>query len=74
MNLCKAFDTLNHDLLCAKLDTYGFDIKTLKLLHSYLTNRWQRIKINSSFSTWSVLLEGATQGSGFLGLFFSIFT
>ena len=74
MNLSKAFDTVNNGLVCAKLHTYGFDIKTLKLLHSYLTNRWQRIKINSSFSTWSVLLQGVTQGSGFLGLFFSIFT
>ena len=53
MGLSKAFDTLNHDLLIAKLHAYGFDIKTLKLLHSYLTKRWQRTKVNSSFSTWS---------------------
>ena len=39
MDLSKAFDTLNHDLLIAKLHAYGFDIKTLKLLHSYLTKR-----------------------------------
>ena len=39
MALSKAFDTLNHDLLIAKLHAYGFDIKTLKLLHSYLTKR-----------------------------------
>ena len=51
MDLSKAFDTLNHDLLIAKLHAYGFDIKTLKLLHSYLTIRWQRTKVNSGFST-----------------------
>ena len=34
MDLSKGFDTLNHDLLIAKLHVYGFDIKTLKLLHS----------------------------------------
>ena len=51
MDLSKAFDTLNHDLLIAKLHAYGFDIKTLKLLHSYLTKRWQRTKVNSRFST-----------------------
>ena len=39
MDLSKAFDTLNHDLLIAKHHAYGFDIKTLKLLHSYLTKR-----------------------------------
>ena len=39
MALSKTFDTLNHDLLIAKLHAYGFDIKTLKLLHSYLTKR-----------------------------------
>ena len=43
-NLYKAFDTLNHDLLIAKLHTYGFAIKTLKLVHSYLTKRWQEQK------------------------------
>ena len=52
MDLSKVFDTLNHDLLIAKLLAYGFDIKTLKLLHSYLTRRWQRTKGNSSFSSW----------------------
>ena len=51
MALSKAFDTLNHDLLIAKLHAYSFDIKTLKLLHSYLTKRWQRTKVNSRFST-----------------------
>ena len=63
MDLSKAFDTLNHDLLIAKLHAYGFDMKTLKLLHSYLTKRWQRTKVNSSFSTWSELLQGVAWGS-----------
>ena len=51
MDLSKALDTLNHDLLIAKLHAYGFDMKTLKLLHTYLKKRWQRTKVNSSFST-----------------------
>ena len=37
MNLSKAFDTLNHDLLTAKLHEYGFQHDALKLLHSYLS-------------------------------------
>ena len=34
MDLSKAFDTLSHDLLIAKLHAYGFNIKSLKLLHN----------------------------------------
>ena len=36
MDLPKAFDTLNHELLIAKLHAYGFNIKTLNFVHSYL--------------------------------------
>ena len=59
MNLSKAFVTLNHDLLIAQLHAY--DIKTLKLLHSYLKKMCQRTKLNSSFSTRSGLLQGVSQ-------------
>ena len=55
MDLSKAFDTLNHDLLIAKLYAYGFGKNALKLIQSYLSDRWQRTKINTSYSTWSVL-------------------
>ena len=73
MDLSKAFDTLNHDLLIAKLHAYGFDIKTLKLLHSYLTKRWQRTKVNSIFSTWSELLQVVPQGSALGPILFNIY-
>ena len=39
MDLSKGFDTLNHDLLIAKLHAYGFQHDALKLLHSYLSKR-----------------------------------
>ena len=38
MDLSKEFDTLNHDLLLAKLHAYGFDRDSLKVLHNYLSN------------------------------------
>ena len=60
MDLSKAFETINHDLLIAKLDAYGFDKAALKLMKSYLTNRWQRTKINTSFSSWNMIVWCST--------------
>ena len=53
MDLSKAFDTLNHDLLIANLHAYGFSEESLHLIKTYLTNRWQRTKVNTSFSNWT---------------------
>ena len=38
-DLSKAFDCLHHELLVAKLDVYGFDIKSVKLIQKYLSNK-----------------------------------
>ena len=73
MDLSKAFDTLNHELLIAKLSAYGFNNESLKLIRSYLTNRWQRTKINKSFSKWAELLQGVPQGSVLGRLLFNIY-
>ena len=43
--MIKAFDTIKHDLLLAKLHAYGFSKKVLKLIHNYLRNRCHRTKI-----------------------------
>ena len=42
-DLSKAFDYLHHELLIAKLEAYGFDIKSVKLIQQYLSNRKQRV-------------------------------
>ena len=73
MDLSKAFDTLDHDLLIAKLNAYGFDKGSLGLIKSYLSNRWQRTKINSSYSSWSKLLKGVPQGSVLGPLLFNLY-
>ena len=57
-DLSKAFNCLSHELLIAKLDAYGFDNKSLKLIYNYLSNRTQRVKINESFSSWEEILYG----------------
>ena len=46
MDFSKAFDTINHDLLLAKLKAYGFSINTLDLICSYLKYRRQTISTN----------------------------
>ena len=56
-NLLKAFDCLNHELLIAKLKTYGFTLPALKVV-DYLSHRKQRIRVNNSHSTWREILFG----------------
>ena len=73
MDLSKAFDTLNHELLIAKLSAYGFDKSALTIIRDYLTNRWQRTRINTSFSTWAELLTGVPQGSILGPLLFNLY-
>ena len=63
MDLSKAFDTINHALLIAKLYAYGFSLSSLEIIYDYLSDRFQRTKVNTSFSSWSALLCGVPQGS-----------
>ena len=73
MNLSKAFDTINHDLLLAKLHAYRIKEDSLKLLMSYLSNRHQRTKVGGKFSTWEESLAGVPQGSVLGPLLFNIY-
>ena len=73
MDLSKAFDTINHELLIAKLHAYGFTEKSLTVILNYLSDHWQHVKINSSFSSWSELIQGVPQGSVLGPLLFNIY-
>ena len=73
MDLSKNLDTINHDLLRAKLETYGFSHNALSFKLSYLKNRPQRVSINSSFSTRKEIIAGVPQGSILGPLLFNIF-
>ena len=73
IDLSKAFDTINHELLIAKLYAYGFSKDSLKIISSYMSDRWQRTKIDKSFSSWSALLKEVPQGSVFGPILFNIY-
>ena len=73
-DLSKAFDCIMHDLLIAKLQAYGFDNDSLNFICNYLVDREQRVKINSSFSTWSKIEYGVPQGFILGPLLFNINT
>ena len=73
MDLSKAYDCIPHDLIIAKLEAYGFNEKSLRLMYSYLTNRKQRVKIGSYESSQSNVKISVRQGSVLGPLLFNIF-
>ena len=72
MDLSKAFDTISHDLLIAKLKAYGFSKEALKLMKSYLKNRKQKVQINK-FSSERDVIAGVRQNSIDGPLLFNLF-
>ena len=73
MDLSKAFDSLPHDLLIAKLHAYGFSNETLMILVSYLTGLKQRVKNNNMFNFFKQIISGVSQGSILGPILFNIF-
>ena len=63
IDLSKAFDTLDYDILLKKLDHYGIRGTTLAWLKSYLTNRKQFVRVNEILSDNMSLSCGVPQGS-----------
>ena len=71
--LSKAYDCLPHDLVIAKLKTYGLDTNSLRFLFDYMSCRKQRTKMGSAYNNWSEVLRGIPQGSILGSLLFNIF-
>ena len=63
MDLSKAFDSLPHDILIAKLHVYGFEMSSLILIYSCLVKRTQTVKVKGEQNTERQIKSGAPQGS-----------
>ncbi len=63
LDFAKAFDTVNHEILLAKLDHYGVSGVAHTLFKSYLSNRTQQTEINGILSGSGIIKHGVPQGS-----------
>ena len=73
LDLSKAFDTVDHELLAYKLEYYNFDNSSLNLIKDYLVNRSIKINVNGTFCHSQPLKIGVHQGSVLGPLLFIIF-
>ena len=73
LDLKKAFDTVDHEILLKKLSFYGVDSISLKWFQSYLTDRKQRTYVNGSLSDYGSTVCGFPQDSILGPLLFLIY-
>ena len=73
LDLTKAFDTLNHDILLYKLSFYGINNTALNWFSSYLSNRYQFVEFKNCHSSKLKIQTGVPQGSVLGPLLFSIY-
>ena len=73
LDLSKAFDTIDHNILLDKLKYYGLDDTAIKLFRSYLTNRYQYVQMENAKSLILEINTGVPQGSILGPLLFIIY-
>ena len=73
IDLQKAFDTVNHDILFSKLRSIGSDTRTVEWFRSYLTERTQVTDINGTISSETIITCGVPQGSILGPLLFNLY-
>jgi len=78
LDLKKAFDCVDHDILLSKLNYYGISGKANELMKSYITDRYQRVVLYDKFSNklvseWKCIKHGVPQGSVLGPLLFLVY-
>ena len=63
VDLQKAFDTINHEILITKMEYLGFSKEVILWFKSYLAKRKFTVNLNKTFSKPGKLLCGVPQGS-----------
>ena len=73
IDLEKAFDTVNHQILCSKLNHYGFRGKINDLLKSFLSKRKQFVSVNGYDCSHLEIECGVPQGTTYGTLLFLLY-
>ena len=73
IDLSKAFDCLDHNILLSKLKCYGLNDNAIRLLKNYLSDRDQYVQLGNTKSQLYGILRGIPQGSVMGPLLFNIF-
>ena len=73
LDYAKAFDKVDHKLLLAKLQRYGFSCKFISWIKSFLTNRPQNVVLDGVHSYIAMILSGVPQGTVLGPILFILF-